>query len=192
MRKKNEKKIRKFLLIISILSILLVGVIFAYFTDIEIASNNITMGFVDIDLEEYKDNNNSSWEDITNAMPGDTITKIVKISKKEDSANCYIRAKVEFSGDLSSFDDITEECLSISTGWTKNSDGYYYYNNELTSSDPVTFLNSFTIPINMDNTYVGKKLTITVTAEAIQSLNFDNTAPWTDGTNTIVVKDYEI
>ena len=193
MRGKHEKKGRKFLLIISLIAIVLVGGILAYFTDIEVVPNNIKTGYVDIDLKEYKDTNDNDWEDVTGVLPGSDVTKIAKISKKEGSADCYIRAKIEYSGDVAASTDITDSILDIdTTKWTKATDGYYYYSDELTTTNPVTLFTKVTIPGKLDNTYANKSLTITVTAEAIQSENFTNTAPWKDGANAVVILDYEI
>ena len=193
MRGKHEKKGRKFLLIISLIAIVLVGGILAYFTDIETATNNIKTGFVDIDLKEYKDTNDTTWEDVTGVLPGSDVTKIAKISKKEESANCYIRAKIEYSGDVAASANITDAILDIdTTKWTKASDGYYYYSDELTTTDPVTLFSKVTIPAGLETTYANKTLTLKVTAQAIQSANFTYTTPWENDANVTQILDYEI
>ena len=192
MRSKHEGKTKKILIVLAMLAILLVGGIMAYFTDIETAVNEVEMGLVDIDLNEYSDSNNTAWQNVTNVMPGDTVTKIAKINKTADSANCYIRAKITFGGDMAASNAIDDSVLTLASGWTKDNDGYYYYANPLTNTTPVDFFTAVTIPTSIDNTYADKTLTITVQAEAIQAANFNGSAPWTSGGSAITVLDYDV
>lgn len=83
---KTKKK--SILLILSMVMVLMVGSIFAYFTDKESKLNKFTIGSVDVSLDEP-----TFDEDAThNVKPGEEVTKDPEIKNLKDDA--YIFAKV--------------------------------------------------------------------------------------------------
>lgn len=193
MKKLNRNK--KIILIISLLSILIVGGILAYFTDTQTVSNKITTGIVDIEVNEYTlnaSNEEVAWSDKINVTPGEKINKIVKINAASDSTDCYIRAKITLtcedttlnaSNEMPAISDIQ---LNISNDWVLKADGYYYYKNVVSASDtaPVQLFSEFTIPSTLDNKWSEQDFDLDVKVDAIQANNFElninNEKPWGD------------
>ena len=105
-------------------------------------TNHFSTGVVDINLDEYELTTNGGEEpfrDYTGKkgknpliMPGDDISKIPRITN--DGNDCYVRAKLEFSGtDV----DLEKELYGFPSGWEKHDDGYYYYKNILNTGDKI-------------------------------------------------------
>ena len=84
---KNKK-----LIALAIAGVLGIGAIaggtLAYFTDSDNKTNVITMGHVDVDLEE------PGWENPNNVQPGNKYLKDPQISVVDGSEDAYLRAKV--------------------------------------------------------------------------------------------------
>lgn len=191
---KKGKKIKAVIAGVSVAAVVGVAGIVAYFTDTATVTNHATMGIVDIDLQEYTLDSNGrkvAWEDKTNVIPGDTISKIAEINVVDGAADCYVRAKVEIScKDEDLADDskmLTLSNLNVnSSDWYYcENDGYFYYKTILKSGDsPITLFSEVTIPSNLDNAWSLEEFNIDVKAEAIQSKNFTpnfsagSTAPW--------------
>ena len=83
---------------VALVGVVGVGATLAYFTDTDNTLNTVTMGHVDIDLDEpifSAENENNTIENVT---PNQTITKDPTITVKADSESCYLRAKVQING----------------------------------------------------------------------------------------------
>lgn len=202
--KKFKNKTKCILAIISILAIIGVSGIIAYFTDTTTVTNHAKMGIVDIDLKEYtidSTGNKVEWQDKQNILPGDHISKIPEISCVQGSVDCYIRAKVEInckdenlqnSAKMLTIDNVNVD----TTNWYYcENDGYFYYKTILTDhSNPVTLFTQVTIPSDLDNSWSLEEISINVTAEAIQSQNFtpnfeqNSTNPWPGITKSDIQK----
>ena len=91
---KLSNKTKTIIAIISILAVIGVSGIIAYFTDTATVTNHASMGIVDIDLKEYMIDENGrkvEWEDKTNILPGEVISKIPEINCVDGAVDCYIR-----------------------------------------------------------------------------------------------------
>lgn len=192
--KKLTNKTKTIIAIISILAVIGVSGIIAYFTDTATVTNHASMGIVDIDLKEYMIDENGrkvEWEDKTNILPGEVISKIPEINCVDGAVDCYIRAKVEISckdEDLAnSAEMLTLDNLNVNEEkwYYCEQDGYFYYKTILTDeSEPVELFSEVTIPATLDNSWSLEEISIDVTAEAIQSKNFtpnfaeDSSEPW--------------
>ena len=179
---------------ISVIAVIGVAGIIAYFTDTTSVTNHASMGIVDIDLKEYTLNENGEkeeWEDKTNILPGQVISKIPEISCVTGSVDCYVRAKVEIycrdENLQESSEMLTLENINVNENdwYYCKEDGYFYYKEILTDkSDPVALFSEVKIPENLNNTWSLEEITIDVTVDAIQSKNFTpdftegTTAPW--------------
>lgn len=193
---KNKK-----LIALAIAGVLGIGAIaggtLAYFTDSDNKTNVITMGHVDVDLEE------PGWENPDNVQPGNKYLKDPQISVVEGSEDAYLRAKVTVTLKDKNGNDVMvdgeqllpalSEIVDINDGWnpTPDADGYYYYNTKVSAPTTVSLFkvkgegdNKYTVEIPMEwgNAYADTVLTIDIVAEGIQA---DNFTPQMDGTNII-------
>ena len=169
----------------------------AYFTDSDNKTNVITMGHVDVDLEE------PGWENPNNVQPGNKYLKDPQISVVDGSEDAYLRAKVTVTLKDKNGNDVMvdgeqllpalSEVVDINDGWnpTPDADGYYYYNTKVSAPTTVSLFkvkgegeNKYTveIPMSWGNAYADTVLTIDIVAEGIQA---DNFTPQMDGTNII-------
>lgn len=90
----NKKKLATMALLICFAATAVAGASLAYFTDTDDATNVFTVGSVDIDLREWKDNvDGAEFEDETNMMPGETYTKLVDV-KNIGNSPAYVRVTV--------------------------------------------------------------------------------------------------
>lgn len=192
--KKLNNKTKSIIAGASILAVLGVSGIIAYFTDTVSVTNNAKMGIVDIDLKEYmidEEGKKVQWKDKTNIVPGEVISKIPEINCVDGAVDCYIRAKVEIScrdeNLQNSSQMLTLENLNVNEeNWYYcQTDGYFYYKTILTDkSEPVELFSEVTIPTSLNNAWSLEEFSIDVTAEAIQSKNFtpnfaeDASEPW--------------
>lgn len=191
---KKSKKWSIIIIILSVLAVLTIAGIMAYFTDRTTVTNNIKMGIVDIDIKEYTINSEGQkveWRDMENVLPGEKVSKIPEIECVDGAVDCYVRAKVEISCKdpqlansnlLLTIDDLNVDSLKW---YYCSQDGYFYYKQILTdSSNPVVLFSEVTIPTSLDNKWSLQNISIDVTAEAIQSKNFtpdfsdESTEPW--------------
>lgn len=182
--KKNKSTKTKKLIAIGLAAVLafstLLGAL-AYFTDFEEALNTITMGKVDITLDEnMTDPGNPDseipFENPDHVMPGDKISKIVTVTNEKDSA--YIRIKVEYpttEGDpqltyanLGGYDADKWERVSVDA----NTD-YFYYKTAVATNEVIKLFDSVLIPAKWNNVMSLDSFSINVTAEAIQSANIE-------------------
>lgn len=193
---KNRK-----LIALAIAGVLGIGAIaggtLAYFTDSDNKTNVITMGHVDVDLEE------PGWENPNNVQPGNKYLKDPQISVVDGSEDAYLRAKVTVTLKDKNGNDVMvdgeqllpalSEVVDINDGWnpTPDADGYYYYNTKVSAPTTVSLFkvkgegeNKYTveIPMSWGNAYADTVLTIDIVAEGIQA---DNFTPQMDGTNII-------
>ncbi|MCH4285676.1 MULTISPECIES: TasA family protein [Bacillota] len=193
---KNKK-----LIALAIAGVLGIGAIaggtLAYFTDSDNKTNVITMGHVDVDLEE------PGWENPNNVQPGNKYLKDPQISVVDGSEDAYLRAKVTVTLKDKNGNDVMvdgeqllpalSEVVDINDGWnpTPDADGYYYYNTKVSAPTTVSLFkvkgegeNKYTveIPMSWGNAYADTVLTIDIVAEGIQA---DNFTPQMDGTNII-------
>lgn len=160
----------------------------AYFTATDTATNTVTAGKLEIVINEYdqenpeepvEENNDGITLAFDNVVPGDTIAKIVKIKSLEGNIDAYIRAKIDMEWDLNEENDPEESTASdavvipeLADDWLLGTDGYYYYATAVSADTEIDFLNGLYFDFEeMGNEYQGATLTITITAEAVQSKN---------------------
>jgi hypothetical protein len=159
------------------------------------AINNLNTGVVNIAITEYTLNEEGAevpYVGERDVLPGMIISRIPYFTATGN--DCYIRAKVEWSGVKEEATQFTDEDLhGISEDWIKAGD-YYYYKNVVETNESVNFFNSFTIPtswgdeINPSN--VGEwGFSMKVIVDAVQSENFtpdfESGAPW----GNIIIKE---
>lgn len=171
-----------------------IGATLAYFTDSEEKVNVVTMGHVDVDLDEPNYDGDENNE-IKNLTPGQDVTKDPTITLKEGSENAYVRATLEVTGYENIRDaeggvmNIEKLAFNISDkDWFLGEDGYYYYQKEMTAGDKAVLFDTVSIPENWGNEVADQSFKIIVKAEAIQADNFD---PFTNGEGVIIAWKYK-
>lgn len=150
----------------------------AYFTYEDTATNVITAGDVQIDLEEWSRTPDGSlvpFKDIDDVLPGTDVSKIVQV-KNTGGQDAWVRVSAEKSIVLAEEAE-GEVNLSLVTydlnteHWTER-DGYYYYNTVLRSGETTEPLfTTVTFSENMTNMYQHSKAYIEIDAQATQSAN---------------------
>lgn len=145
--------------------------------------NELQTGIIDISLEEYMLDANGKevvWKDQEDIMPGDSISKIPKITNK--AVDCWVRAKVKLSSKLQKADSLSvEQIEGISDDWIKIGE-YFYYKKIIKSKQTVTLFQSLKIPEQWLKEYEENKIKIVVQVDAVQAKhfipNFSTDTPW--------------
>ena len=145
----------------------------AFYTVTGTARNVITFGELPAELIETTATGDEFPADGVYVMPGDVVSKIVKVANKSEHP-FYVRVKL-VKGSTNT--ELTpEECLAIKTdtvNWTLKEDGYYYYNKAVSAY-------SETEPLFKEVEVVGDKITkdqistilsVTVKVFVVQSEN---------------------
>lgn len=173
----NKKKTIIAIVVVLLALALIVGGIFAYFTDTQSATNTFTIGNVDITLTE------DAWDPANgqNVTPGQTIAKDPTIENTSTSQNpVYIFAKV----DVPYYDSADVFTYDLNTGWVEIADAVtgnthtHVYAYEQSGSmksvayqESATVFNNVTVRNLANNTTVpndGTPLNVVVTGYGIQ------------------------
>ena len=147
----------------------------AYFTTEKAATNVITTGSIEIKLHELTEQGGEyvPFEDVGGVMPGAEISKIAFVENTGFS-DAWVRIRVEKNIDLAVEGEVELSLVSLDYNtehWTER-DGYYYYNQKLSSGAKTEPL--FTTVIfapEMGNLYQNSIATVEVTAQAVQVAN---------------------
>lgn len=88
-----KKKILTLSLVVALAATALIGGTLAYFTDTDDATNEFTVGNVDIELDEPE------WDEnkIPTIMPGKVIVKDPVVTVQKDSEDCYLVLEMELN-----------------------------------------------------------------------------------------------
>lgn len=173
----KKNRITPFVIALITMASLGVGATMAYFTDSASAENVITMGKVDIDLDEPNFDPDDDDNEITNVVPNQAIVKDPTITVADTSEDCYVRTKIEFSDNLTveKQAELLENINIDENLWYLSPDGYYYYKNVLSAGQKVVFFDKVVIPEAWDSEMAGASIQLKVSAEAIQADNFKPT-----------------
>lgn len=168
----------------------------AYLAAETTAHNVVTSGGVHIELlDKTRDGSDAETplEDLRNftdaypggvgmaVLPGSEASKVVAVATTAESADCWVRVKLEQqvttpNGSMAAEQYIDKITLHLDEeNWTGGEDGWYYYNKVLTGSDKTTNLLdgvTFEGP-DMGNEFKNSSYTITVQAQAVQAAHND-------------------
>lgn len=183
---KNKKKLAVVLAAVAALTVATVGGTLAYFTSQDSRSNVITMGKVDGTLTETGEQgreDGSTGKDYGNIKPGQKLEKDPKVTLAADSEDAYARIKITYNTLNAVQAEELEALLVLNAGWSKSTDGYFYYNKKMEAGDSSTIFNQVQIPTSWGNEIAGMTFTMDVTAEFIQA---DNFTPLKDEAGNIV------
>ena len=171
-----KKRIFAFAIVVICLAIAAYGTS-AYFTHEQTATNVITSGSIQVELQEWSDTGNGlvPFEDVEGVLPGTEVSKIVQVKNIGGQA-AWIRVSTEKAIHLAeSVDgevDLSLLSYDLNTAfWTKK-DGFYYYNTILQPNEVTEPLFTKVIfSATMSNMYQNSKAVIDVTAQATQVAN---------------------
>lgn len=175
----KKRKVISLVAAVAVVAALGIGATLAYFTDQAEQTNVITMGHVDIDLEEPRFSEENEDNTITNVVPNQEITKDPTVVVAADSESAYLRVKLVFGGLTE--DQIAELLPGMDINaakWVLSTDGYYYYQSKITKAGAEQRVPVFTtvhIPETWGNEVADTSFTINIKAEAIQADNFTPT-----------------
>ncbi|MFR8012462.1 MAG: TasA family protein [Clostridia bacterium] len=169
-------------LVLACVSIMACGSL-AYFTKDAKATNTITAGGIDMQLEELAipvgGGDPVPFEDVSGVMPGAEVSKIVQV-KNTGANDMYVRVQlnkaIELAEGVSGEADTSLVTMDLNTeDWTEQ-DGYYYYNTAVAPGETTEPLfTTVTFAKEMDNMYQNSKATVTVYAAATQVANNGDT-----------------
>ncbi len=150
----------------------------AYYQFVGKTTNVVTSRDIQLIIHEMTDQGNEFPEEGVYVVPGDVVSKKVTIEN-----NCshpfYLRVKILYGIDSQQLP--AEECfkLNLNTEYWEFYDGWYYYIDVVApgQTTPYVFSQVEIVGSQVDVGYIGKTLTLTVTAQAVQSEN----NPLTDG-----------
>ncbi len=152
----------------------------AYYSTVGKATNVITSGNIQFIIHEKTDSGQDFPQEGVYIIPGDIVSK--KVSIESDCEHpFYLRVKLVYG--VNSEELSAEDCfkLNINEEYWKLIDGWYYYQGivEPGQTTPNVFSHVEIVGNKVDNSYLGKTLTLTVKAQAVQSENNP-----VDGTDT--------
>ena len=150
----------------------------AYYSTVGKATNVVTSGNIQFIIHETTDQGKEFPKEGVHIVPGDIVSKKVTI-ESDCSHPFYLRVKMVYGVDSQEL--TAEDCfkLNINEEHWQLHDGWYYYKGivEPGKTTPDVFSHVEIVGSKVDNDYLGKTLTLTVKAQAVQSEN----NPITDG-----------
>lgn len=150
----------------------------AYYSTVGKATNVVTSGNIQFIIHEMTDQGKEFPKEGVYIVPGDIVSK--KVSIESDCEHpFYLRVKMVYG--VNSKELSSEDCfkLNINEEYWDFYDGWYYYKEVVDTGEttPDVFSHVEIVGSKVDNDYLGKTLTLTVKAQAVQSEN----NPITDG-----------
>jgi len=150
----------------------------AYYSTVGKATNVVTSGNIQFIIHEMTDQGKEFPKEGVYIVPGDVVSKKVSI-ESDCSHPFYLRVKMVYGVDSQEL--TSEDCfkLNLNEEYWELHDGWYYYKGivEPGETTPDVFSHVEIVGSKVDNDYLGKTLTLTVKAQAVQSEN----NPITDG-----------
>lgn len=178
------KKILKILLtgVLAAGSIAVSAAAYGKFSDSVTVTNHISTGDINITLKELEKRNGRevSYQDHRLILPGDQISKIPRITN--ESEPCWIRVRINYTDNLKKEKGLNDGNLTgMPKFWIKKGE-YFYYTKKLEQGEWADVFTGVAVPAEWKEPYEGKKLGITITADAIQAANFTpdfkDMTPW--------------
>lgn len=144
----------------------------SYYTIVGKATNVVTSGNIRFMINERTDSGTEFPKEGVYIMPGDIVSKQVSITS-DCSHPFYLRVKLVYG--INSAELPYEDCFKLNideNNWQLH-DGWYYYKGIVNPFDstPNVFSHVEIVGSKVDNSYIGKTLTLTVKADAVQSEN---------------------
>ena len=164
----------------AILATVLTQPTLAYYTTIGKATNVVTSGNIQLMIHEKTANGMDFPEEGVYIIPGDIVSKQVTVENVCDHP-FYLRVKLVsgINSDSLSAEDVFKVNLN-EKDWTLAEDGYIYYNAIVAPGQTTSavFTQVEIVGSKVDQHYIGKTLSLTVNAYAVQSENNPAEHPW--------------
>ena len=175
-------KLKSRLAVVSLIAIvltLLTQGTHAFYSTIGKATNVITSGNLELTIHEKTDQGTEFPAEGVYIVPGDVVSKVVTVENSCDHP-FYLRVKLVYGVDSQELP--SEECFKLNINienWFQK-DGWYYYTKILQPGEetPEVFSHVEIVGSKVDTGYIGKTLSLTVLAQAVQS---ENNRPAVDG-----------
>ena len=144
----------------------------AFYSTVGKATNVITSGNLQFIIHETTDQGREFPVEGVYIVPGDIVSK--KVTVENDCEHpFYLRVKIVYGVDSQTL--TAEDCfkLNINEQYWILHDGWYYYTGIVNPGEttPDVFSHVEIVGSKVDNSYLGKTLTLTVKAQAVQSEN---------------------
>lgn len=150
----------------------------AYYQTVGKATNVVTSGDIRLIIHEKTKQGTDFQKEGVCIVPGDIVSKEVTI-ESDCEHPFYLRVKMVYGVDSKELS--ADNCfkLDINEEYWELHDGWYYYKGIVKPSEitPYVFSQVEIVGSELDNDYIGKTLSVTVNAQAVQSEN----NPITDG-----------
>lgn len=177
----NKLKLRSLAiaLLAIVLTLLSQGTL-AYYTTVGKATNVVTSGNIRLVIHETTGDGSEFPTEGVYVIPGQIVSKRVNI-QNDCEHPFYLRVKLVNGIDSTELD--AAECLQIDlneSAWTLRDDGFIYYNEVLQpgQTTPYVFTEVTVVGDKVDRDFIGKTLSLTVNAYAVQQQNNPAEHPW--------------
>ena len=152
----------------------------AYYTTVGTATNVVTSGNIELKIHEQTKDGEPFPSQGIRVYPGDKVSKEVTVENTCDQP-FYLRIRLTNGVEklLASVEDVF--AFDVNTvDWTLHEDGCYYYNHVLQPGQRTShlFKEVELVREQVTGRFGGHTLTLTVTAEAVQSKNNPADHPW--------------
>lgn len=145
--------------------------------------NTYSTGNVSVQIAEFmldEDGNEVEYQEPDLVMPGNQISKIVRVTNK--AVDCYVRVQTDVSMENEVPDPVTQDDFyGVSDDWVRKGNTYYY-TKVLPHGESVDLIEGITIPTEWDvvvdengnetNPYADNRINAVFSLEAVQSENF--------------------
>ena len=177
MLRKTKRKVFAVALVAALLTFMSQTTL-AYYQVVGKATNVVTSGDIQLTIHEMTDQGKEFPKEGVYIVPGDVVSKEVSI-ENTGGHPFYLRVQLVYGVD--SRELTAEDCFKLNINeenWELH-DGWYYYKGivEPGKTTPKVFSHVEIVGSKVDKSYIGKTLTLTVNAQAVQSEN----NPITDG-----------
>ena len=144
----------------------------AFYTTVGTATNVVSSGNITLRINEMTDQGTPFPTGGVYVSPGDVVGKVVTVENICEHP-FYLRVKLVYGIDAQELS--AEECFKLninSDNWVFR-DGWYYYTGILQPGEesPFVFSHVEIVGGQVNNSYIGKTLQLTVLAQAVQSEN---------------------
>ncbi len=144
----------------------------AYYQTVGKATNVVTSGSIQMQIHEMTDAGTEFPKEGVYVIPGQVVSKKVSVENICEHP-FYLRVKIVYGVDSQEL--TAEDCFKLNIDeehWVLH-DGWYYYTGIVDPGEttPDVFSHVEIVGSKVDNSYIGKTLTLTVDAQAVQSEN---------------------
>lgn len=145
----------------------------AYYTTVGKATNVVTSGNIQFIIHEKTDSGEDFPVDGVYVIPGDVVSKRVTV-ESDCEHPFYLRVKIVYG--INSVELPADDCFKLNINeeyWQLHTDGWYYYKGvvEPGQTTPYVFSHVEIVGSQVSTEYIGKTLTLSVVAHAVQSEN---------------------